>query len=43
VSVLSKEELLLLATERRGRVVNTPALYSGGTGFDSQPPDYRLS
>jgi hypothetical protein len=29
-------------TERRGRVVNTPASYSGGTGFKSRPRD-RLS
>jgi hypothetical protein len=26
-------------TERRGRVVNTPASYSGGPGFKSQPGD----
>jgi hypothetical protein len=25
--------------ERRGRVVNTPTLYSGGYGFDYQPGD----
>jgi hypothetical protein len=24
-------------TERRGRVLNTPASYSGGAGFDSRP------
>jgi hypothetical protein len=28
--------------ERRGRVVNNPASYSGGTGFKSRP-GYRLS
>jgi hypothetical protein len=43
VSVLSKDELLLQATERPGRVVFTLTLYSGGTGFDSQPPRLPVS
>jgi hypothetical protein len=30
---------ILLRTERRGRVVNICALYSGGPGFRSRPGD----
>jgi hypothetical protein len=34
--------MLQRATERRGRMVNTPASYSGFPGFKSRPGD-RLS
>jgi hypothetical protein len=33
---------IISCTECHGRVVNTPASYSGGTGFISQPR-YQLS
>jgi hypothetical protein len=31
--------IVFVVTVRRGRVVNTPTLYSGGPGFKSQPGD----
>jgi hypothetical protein len=40
--VTSQKTVVILATERRGRVVNIPALYSGDHEFTSLPGD-RLS
>jgi hypothetical protein len=41
-AIINKEIIKESVTERRDRVVNTPALYSGGHGFKSRPGD-RLS
>jgi hypothetical protein len=42
ISKLENERLVLDVTERRGRVVNTTAIYSGGPGLKSRSED-RLS
>jgi len=40
VTVFTENFIRYISTERRNRLVSTPALYSGGPGFKYRPGDH---